>query len=429
MTWTWFTECAIGLDLNERLAVAVLVTSSTLIGPIRFDIRQIESVSRQDDNDDDALIRMILSRFPPGYPVICVSRGLVSQVIGSNRERSRGGTFTVGNRATSSNVTGLPSDLADTLKPIRDAGGDIMRNRAGLITADLGATRKRIAAINTLPDHVESCPGSVSEIDAIAAMTDLANSGLRLIITSDSARCTWIAADGDRVPACRTGIPELLHDFEEHAIEDVRRLFPDRTPSLIRELPEMARPAGAAIAWLRTGADCLLQPVGDAGQSPPDAFPVTPVVRRSALLVRSTVLVFLFCILGIGFNLTMSKYGEIDALHHQAETSLHTAGEAIRLPGIAVNPSGIDGLYCHLYLADIAEAVSATGVSLNDIRLTINRMDIQGYGDDITGIDTFSHRLVESLGDHGAAVQSPVTTRDSAGRLQFRVAAIWGDAR
>ncbi len=483
MKQTWFTECAIGLNVDDSAATAVLVTSATLAGSPRYVVRKVETLERTPDQSDADLVQMVLAKFPPSYPVIVVSHPLLSHCFVDRsqpgnqsklRNQSRPGDHSQpGNQSR----RGEPSKLGDALKPIGSAGGDIWRQEAGVLTADMGATRALITTVNAITGRRPSCPGAVSAIAAVPEIVLPPGPEHHFVIVAESPRYTVLAMDGGNIVFCRTFLAQSDAQSLTATIEEVLKTLHNRRPDwkpvaitwvglapdkklievLSRMLPvkpwsalperltvseqtpvpgdvpwsiDVIQAAGAATSWIGQGRKALLLRADEAGNGLPGSGGGARVVRRGALLIRSACLVFLASVLMLIGVMSHIEARMVDGLQQSSGNAADRAARtAAGLPGITVLPSRADGFRNHRHLARIAEAAVRTSVTIDDVRVGVNRLEIQGFAADMAAIDAFSRESAEYFRTFGASVQPPVSSRDTTNRLRFRTEILWGADR
>ena len=461
MIKTWFTESAIGLDITDSGITAVSMSSSGLFGPERFVVDNIYHFARRPNETDADLLNRIAKQFPSKTPIIPVAYPAVC-------------SKTKTNTVTAETV----NHFHDAIKPLIETGGHTWFDIDNILAADTGDVKRTIHAINHLKTIDAACPGAVSLLQSLTALQSTAKNSDAFYIHARPPAYTLAALIDGTVYYCRTvycragDLPTAI----DAAFKVLDTTYPGWSPSSIvwigssqdlplitQQLPKIsvdewsppstlsAKPngndkklsaindtapnnaelppshwavaAGAAIAWMTKGTKSLLKDMHD--RSTGGGVSVT---RRSALLVRSAGL---FCLLSLLTWLTAIMMTETSTVRQLKVAAQETSLEQpkVELPGITHHPLSIDGYRNHTHLSVIAESAGRYGLILNDIKVVHNRIDIQGLGSDLAGINGFSRDLTRYFADKGATVRSPVTHRDLSDQPAFQLEIVWGEPR
>jgi hypothetical protein len=462
MMKTWFTESVIGLDIIESGATAVQVTSSGLFGRETFAVDRIRHRSRGTGETDIDLAAGVLSDFPSGVPVVPVAHPGICDLIPAGQKK-----------------TCDLETLRDTLKPLVEHGGTVWLDNDGTVVADTGAVKRIINAVNHLGTVKTTCPGAVSLLQSLSSIQSLSETPHSFVIHANPPGFTLVALTGGTVRYCRTVYCAVhdLPDAVDTGFRTVHKAITGWTPSVITCMgspadiaavsscvtripvvewspppsvtislsdkmkkdpatiagrdadsggafpPGWAAAAGAAIAWMIRGRQSLLTDAVD--RTTGGGIPVT---RRSVLLLRSACLFLLMGILGWMTVILMFET-DMSRLLEASVDRLSAAQTAADLPGVSLLPSSLNGLRNHTYLSFIADKAAHYELELTDVHVTLNRIDIQGFGGDIAGINGFSRELSRHFSGNEAVVLSPVTHRGLSERLVFRQEIVWRDAR
>lgn len=462
MMKTWFTESVIGLDITESGATAVQVTSSGLFGPDMFAVDRIRHRSHGTGEADIDLAAGILNDFSSGVPVVLVAHPGICDI----------------SPAGQVNTHDLET-LRDTLKPLVEHGGNVWFGNDGTVIADTGAVKRIINAVNHQGTVKTTCPGAVSLLQSLSSIQSLSETPHSFVIHANPPGFTLVALTGGTVRYCRTVYCTVrdLQDAVDAGFHTVRKLIPGWTASVITCMgspadiaavsscvtripvvewspppsvtisvsdkmkndpatitsgnavsggafpPAWAAAAGAAIAWMIRGRQSLLTDAVD--RTTGGGIPVT---RRSVLLLRSACLFLLMGILGwmtviLTFETGMSRLLEASV------DRLSAAQTSADLPGVSPLPLSLNGMRNHAHLSFIADKAAHYELELTDVHVTLNRIDIQGFGGDIAGINGFSRELSRHFSGNEAVVLSPVTHRGLSERLVFRQEITWRDIR
>ncbi|MCD4652903.1 hypothetical protein K8T06_03105 [bacterium] len=116
---------------------------------------------------------------------------------------------------------------------------------------------------------------------------------------------------------------------------------------------------------------------------------------------------------------SLSELQQMAIAHKHALPSVH------RLPAVKHNPRSIHQLRIHRYIEFLAKAATETGVILNDIRMTSDRIQVQGCDSSVSPINNFNRKLITFFLERQAEVHAPVTTRDINDQFSFQLEIVW----
>jgi hypothetical protein len=456
---SWFTESAIGLDITSKYAIAVYLTTSGQLSGDGYIIRKINHKPRSPGQSDETLIHNVLDGLPEGIPVIPVVYPATTGLIQPE--------------STSSDQD---SNIPDWVTPILNAKCDFWNDSDNGFITDTGHTRDVIRILNQSGTINAGCPGAVSVVRSISSLVSLSGCSDTLVVIPNPPAYTLVAfvrgsTDLRRTVYCQ---PETLRVYVKTIIQDVTRRhsewmasiiavfgdcpdknisehlsrltmsafrIPDRIMPFDKRYPAFTRlsnehgsmdesgsktgsadwlpAAGAAISWIRHGKHALLTQTQDTG--------AVKVIHRSSLLLQAAILVFLLSVSAGLAPLLMQEKNTRDSIRQQIETE--TVIPDIRsLPAIPHLPASPGQVRNHRHLSAIARYTQTHELVINDVRVTMDRIVVRGFGDNIASINAFNNALLNHFADSGAVVASPITTRDASGRLAFRQEIVWGRA-
>ncbi|MGB3976906.1 MAG: hypothetical protein WBM02_05425 [bacterium] len=462
MIKTWFTESAAGVDITDYGITAVSISSSGLFGSERFVIDNIYHLARKPGETDTDLLTQIINYLHPKTPIVPVAFPAVC--IKSKSNTTSAETVTT---------------FQDTIKPLIEIGGRAWLDIDDILTADTGDVKRTIHTINHLNPIGALCPGAVSLLESLACLHSIAKTPDAFYIHARSSAYTLAAIINRTVHYCRTlycsaaDLPtvidaafkflevthpgwlptEIIWTGRSENLPLIAQQLPkipvvewspsstlsagstgnDKEPSVTKnpapnntELPpsHWGAAAGAAIAWMTKGTKSLLKDTHD--RSTGGGVSIT---RRSALLVRSSASLFLLCLLAWLTAMVMTETSTVRQLKAAVRETALEQPQAL-LPGIKhFPPSSIEGYRNHTHLSAVAESAVRYGLIVNDVKVTQDRIDIQGLGPDLAGINGFSRDLARYFADKGATVGSPVTHRDLSDQPAFQLEIVWGEPR
>ncbi len=456
---SWFTEPAIGLEITDKHAIAVYLTTSGLLSGDRYVIRKINRTLRSPGQSDETLIQNVLDGLPEGIPVIPVVYPATTGLIQSESAESV-----------------RDSNFPDWIKPILDAKGDFWNDKHNGFITDTGYTRDVIRILNKSSTIRACCPGAVSVVQSVSSLATLSGVSDTLVVIANPPAYTLFALVRGKIDLRRTVYcqPEILPVFITRIIQAVTvrhsewmisslavlgdypgKIVSEHLPRLTMSafrIPDRIVPfdkqgmgfnqhpnehgskndleaktfsadwlpaAGAAISWIRLGKHALLTQQQDTG--------AVKVIHRSSLLLHAAILVFLLSMTAGLAPLLMQEHTTRDSITKQIETE--TVIPDIRsVPAITHLPASPGQLRNHRHLSAIAQYTQTHDLVINDVRVTMDRIIVRGFGDNIASINAFNNAILKHFADSGAVVASPVTTRDASGRLTFRQEIVWGRA-
>jgi len=427
---SFFTEKTIAVCLMRSEVTVVQIDAPFCLGKPRYNLTHFRHLSINPADLNSSHIEELLSDFSESIPIVLIHQPSVCH-----------STF-----KTSKSSEKL-------LKPLLDTTGGYWYNNDGSLQIDSGLTAIFMNEISNLNNCIA---GTISLAAAISRLFDSEIESSQILIIADppsytiitleqnksiysrSLRCreselsesiqaaikytqtkqaNWLAR---RILWTGTKIPSALsRQFANQIpLQDIRLLKTDLI-SQTDHTPGVILAAGAAIEWMETKKLNLMMHTGETAAYQGSCN------TKTSLFLRLAVLILLFCISGVSGIYLNRNRSAIKQIHEISSVQKQNSVAKHQLPGIQTNPKSVYQIRLHRYLEFLSETAFQTEVTLDNIHLSTDIIQLHGQAKSVSPINNFSKKINNYFLEKNAKVSTPGTTRNAEGYLSFQIEVSW----